>query len=161
MWLTFINDTCMVKNTENENKICKNLKSNFRSSNASRVVKKRMKKICHPKKWDAIFISIKITTFLSRKPVLGRILWDLFLSRDRNVSIGFKMCRKVVFVLKKMIISTGVFLFIRYTTDDLSLLSTVTNKPDPTRNMTTTFTTLYEKIPNLFSLHHLLLCLHN
>ena len=159
MWLTFINDTCMVKNTENENKICKNLKSNFRSSNASRVVKKRMKKICHHKKWDAIFISIKITTFLSRKPVLGRILWGLFLSRVMNVSIGFNMCRIVVFVLKKMIILTCFFSLGMQLT--ISLLSTVTNKPDPTRNMTTTFTTLHEKIPNFFSLHYLLLCLHN
>ena len=59
--------------------------------------------------------------FFVSKTSLRKILWGLFLSRVRNVSIGFKMCRKVVFVLKKMIINTDVFLFISYATDDLSL----------------------------------------
>ena len=121
--------------------------------------KKVLKRYVTKKKRDAIFISIKITTFLSQIPVLGRILWDVFLFRVRNVSIGFKMCRKVLYVLKKVIILTCCFSLGMQLT--ISLLNTVTNKPDPTRNMTTTFTTLYEKIPNFFSLHHLLLCLHN
>ena len=78
--MTFINDTCMVKNTENENKICKNLKSNFRSSNASRVVKKKNEKDMSPQKMRCnIYFNKDYHFFVSKTSLRKNSMGSLFI----------------------------------------------------------------------------------